>query len=112
MNWGQFLMKALQAAPAVVQFVEQEHAAAPSATKKDMAMQSLGFAQGLSEFLMPQYKDAIDAASQTVSTTIDGLVNTFHAAGVFTSQKKGADPVPVATQAAAPAPLVEKEIIP
>lgn len=86
MNWLMILMKALQAAPAVVQFVEQTHKNASGSTKKDMAMSSLGFATGISEFMLPQYKDAIDAASSTVSGAIDGIVATAHAAGVFTKK--------------------------
>lgn len=89
MNWLQFLMRGLSLVPVIVAGIEQIHQGAPGSTKKELAMQALALATtGISSAVTPEQKYVIDAASQLVSSTIDGVVSTMNAAGVFQKVQK------------------------
>ena len=97
--WLKYVFQALQFLPFIVAGIEHIHAEAPGATKKQMAMDALGLASTVATGVLPEeHQAAVAAATQLASTTIDGVVKTFNAAGVFQKGK----PVPAALTDFAP----------
>jgi len=97
--WLKYLFQALQFIPFVVAGIEHIHGEAPSATKKQMALDALGLASTVATGVLPEeHQAAVAAATELASTTIDGVVKTFNAAGVFQKGK----PVPAALTDFAP----------
>lgn len=81
MNWLNYLLRGLTLVPTVVQGVEQMHAGAPGATKKQLAMEALGFGSVVANSVLPpELQPAADAAAQLASATIDGVVAVMNAA--------------------------------
>jgi hypothetical protein len=83
MNWGLFLKYAFQAltlVPQVVIGIEQiKGGAKQGASKKELAMKSLGLANGVSSAILPEHQAAIDAATALASTAIDNTVALLNA---------------------------------
>jgi hypothetical protein len=107
--WLKYLFQALQFIPFVVAGIEHIHGEAPGATKKQMAIDALGLASTVASGVLPEeHQAAVAAATELASTTIDGVVKTFNAAGVFQKGKPVAaaltDFAPVRPIAAVPAP--------
>jgi hypothetical protein len=97
--WLKYLFQALQFIPFVVAGIEHIHGEAPGATKKQMAIDALGLASTVASGVLPEeHQAAVAAATELASTTIDGVVKTFNAAGVFQKGK----PVPAALTDFAP----------
>ena len=93
--WLKYLFQALQFVPFVVAGIEHIHGEKDGATKKQMAMDALNIASVVAAGVLPEEQQpAIAAATQLASATIDGVVKTFNAAGVF--QKGNAKPAPAA----------------
>ena len=82
-TWFFLIMRSLSVLPALVAGIDAIHKGASGTTKKDLAMQSLGLAAGAALALDPNDQPIIDAAAETVSNAIDGVVKTFNAAGVL-----------------------------
>lgn len=98
--WLKYLFQALQFLPFVVAGIEHIHGEKDGATKKQMAMDALNIASTVAAGVVPEEQQAaVAAATQLASTTIDGVVKTFNAAGVF---QKGPKPVPAALADFAP----------
>lgn len=80
MNWLAYLLKSVSAVPYVVAGIQQIHAEASGATKKQLAMDSLGLATAVSQVILPPDQAAqSQAVSTAVSSIIDNLVTAFHA---------------------------------
>jgi len=102
MNWVTWLMRILQVIPPVVIGIEQIHKGAPGATKKDLAMQSLGLATGAAQAVAPEHAAVIDATAETVSGLIDGVVSVFNSARVAGFRPAADAPPPVPQQLRTP----------
>lgn len=75
MVWLNYILKAVTLAPAVVKSVETVVTGAKQgATKKDLAMASLGISKAVAEQFAPEHQEQINAASQIVSIAIDQSV--------------------------------------
>lgn len=82
-SWLQYLLRGLSLAPVVVAGVEKLSGEAPGATKKQLAMDSLALASGVGQAIAPNSAPEIQAFSGLIGSTIDNLVGTFNAAGMF-----------------------------
>lgn len=102
LSWLSYVLRALQLAPVVVAGIEKIHGEAPGATKKQMAMDALGLAQGTATAVLPEDQAAIDAATGLTSNVIDGVVSVFNATGAFKAAKLPAAPAPVPIPAPSP----------
>ena len=71
-NW----LSLVQLIPAVVMGIQQIHADAAGATKKQIALESLGLATAAADVVLPPQQKAIADAT---SALIDNFVNMFHA---------------------------------
>lgn len=99
-----FITQLLQAIPATVMGIEQIAGEAPGADKKTLALQSLGLAEGVAEFVAPQFKPVIDAATMLAGGAIDSTVALFNAIQHPTFTAPAPTPIAVVqTTAAAPA---------
>ena len=101
MNWAKLVLLISTAIPKAVMGVEAISAgAATGATKKQLAMASLGLASSVATDVVPeQYQPAVQAATSLASVAIDNFVALMNSVGVF----KHSDTTATAT----PAPAVE-----
>lgn len=91
MQWGVFLTKLLTLAPGIVQGVEVLKAESDSASKKQVAMDSLLLATGIANYTDPADQGLIAPLSAVASGVIDAIVTGNNQAGVFTHKS----PVPI-----------------
>jgi len=82
-KWLMLVSKLLSAAPVAVVGVEAIAGEKDGATKKQMALDSLGLSSAVAELVSPENKAMIDAASKAVSDAIDGIVSVANTAGDF-----------------------------
>lgn len=109
--WLKYVFQALQFIPYIVAGIEHIRGEAPGATKKQMAMDALGLASTVAgEVLPPEHQPAVAAATKLASDTIDGVVKTFNAVGVF--QKGKPVPAAFAPVAVGPIPTVPAPAVP
>jgi hypothetical protein len=95
MKTGSWLIKILSLVPYLVSGIEQIHGETKSGVeKKQLAMDSLGFATNAAMTLDPNDKEAIQAAQALASVTIDGVKAVYNAV----------KPKPVAVARAVPSP--------
>lgn len=83
MNLFYRLLGILPLIPAVVQGIEVIHADSklPGATKKQLALEALGLAQGGAGAIAPELKPQIDAAAEFAGAVIDSTVKMFNVLG-------------------------------
>lgn len=118
--WLKYLMQILQLAPIVVAGIEHIHHSAPGATKKDLALQSLGLASGVAGAVLPEHQQTINAATELAGNVIDGVVKTLNAAGVLQRANAAGKaaaatvelPAPIAAVPAAVAPVATDAGVP
>lgn len=97
---GAWMIKLLGLIPYVVSGIEQVHGDAMSgASKKQLALKSLGLAAGGAEALDPDADPAIRAATALAAQTIDGVKAVYNAAK---GKAPAAPATPAAPAAAAP----------
>lgn len=69
------VLQMLQLIPIIWAGIEQLHGDKDHATKKQLAMEALGFASSVAASVEPQQAAAIQAASGLASSVIDGVAN-------------------------------------
>lgn len=77
------ILKFVTLAPVVIAGIEQLHGEADSATKKQLAQDSLQLAAGVADVVIPGQAPITDAVATSVSQIIDSVVSAFNATGVF-----------------------------
>jgi hypothetical protein len=82
-KWLDLVSKLLAAVPVAVVGVEAIAGEKDGATKKQMALDSLGLSAAVAELVAPEHKPIIEAATNTVSQAIDGIVAVANTAGDF-----------------------------
>jgi len=81
-DWN-ILFKSLNALPYIVAGIQQIHAEAPGASKKQLALDSLGLATAAAGAILPAEQGAqAQAVGTAVGNIIDNLVAAFHATNV------------------------------
>lgn len=83
MNTFLNIAKMLSLLPYLLMGIEQIHADASGATKKQLAMESLGLASTAEGAILPGKQAEITAATQFASVSIDAVVATANQLGVF-----------------------------
>ena len=71
-------LKTLTVLPYIVMGIQQIHADAKGATKKQLALESLGLATAAADAIIPGQQPQVDAFSTAISSIIDNLVTAFH----------------------------------
>lgn len=75
------LLRVLPVLPYVIMGIEQiVKGAKQGAKKKDLALASVGLGSAIAGVVAPEHKAAIEAATETTSALIDGIVATMNAA--------------------------------
>jgi hypothetical protein len=82
-KWLELVSKLLAAAPVAVVGVEAIAGEKDGATKKQMALDSLGLSAAVAALVAPEHKPMIEAATNAVSQAIDGVVAVANTAGDF-----------------------------
>lgn len=104
MNW----LKLLQFIPIIVAGIEHIHGDAKSgAEKKQLALESLGFASGLASSFLPNDKALVDSFTNLAGNAIDTTVMAFNSQGWPNKAESKTPPVvqqPTAAVTEAPAP--------
>jgi hypothetical protein len=77
------ILNFLPLVPVVVAGIEHIHSDADSATKKQLAQESLALAAGVAGAILPGEAPLIDVSSAGVSLMIDAVVKIFNETGVF-----------------------------
>jgi len=90
------IVKLMGLAPVVVAGIESIHGEADSATKQQLAQDSLLLATGVAQAVDPADAAVITPVAQGVSALIDSVVGIFNATGFFKHKPKPA-PAPVHT---------------
>lgn len=98
MNW--FMLA--QAISYVVVGIEAIHKGAAGATKKDLALQSLGLAKATATAVIPGQAATIGVVSDAAGSIIDATVKAFNAVGWPSTDKPGMVPSANGTTATAP----------
>jgi hypothetical protein len=102
-TWLKLALQALSMVPAVIQTVEQIHANASGASKKEIALNYLGLGTAVAATVSPEHTDTFVAVSNGVGNMIDQAVAIANAVGHFKTTPKPA-PAPALVPAAVPAP--------
>ena len=95
MNWIAYFLRALTLAPQIVNVVEALVTEAKSgATKKQLAMESLGVGTSIAAAIAPQHQANFAAVSAGVSSAIDSIVAVKNAVGAFGTSAPVTEPAP------------------
>jgi hypothetical protein len=84
-----YLLLVLQLAPTVIQGVEKIAGEKDSATKQQLAHDSLVLASGVAATVTPENSQEIAAISSATKSIIDGTVAAYNAAGIFKKKSAG-----------------------
>jgi hypothetical protein len=79
-GFGAWLTRTLGSIPYLVSGIEQIHSEASGATKKQLALDSLGLAINVTGAIDPALDPALVAATSLISSTIDGVKAVYNAA--------------------------------
>lgn len=108
MNWLSWIFKAVSLVPTVVAGIETIHAGESGATKKQLALASLGLANQVAQGVLPADQGELaNSAATKLSSSIDSWVSFFNEAGVFGKSGGSAAP-PSVNPAPISIPLITK----